>query len=115
MKNKNIYLQFIISILLIYIFSISGQSIKDSTVLIYILIFVIPTILVIDGFLYYLKYRKNLLKLIILTMLTILSLVPLIIYNTKSNTLTYFLYLTIMSIIGEIIGWIYSKIKNKKE
>jgi len=54
--------------------------------------------------------RKSLLRLVILT---ILSLIPLIIYNTESNKLNYFLGLKIMPIIGTTIGWIYSKIKKK--
>lgn len=107
-KNKNMYLQLIASILLVYALLILGKTYEDSKILIYVLIFVIPIILVIDGFFYYFKYRKDRVKLILLT---VLFLIPLIILNTKSNTLIYFLCLMIMPIIGSIIGWMHSKIK----
>lgn len=103
------YLQLIASILLIYALLILGKTFDDSMITICVLLFMIPIILVIDGFFYYFQYKKDMIKL---TLLTILFLIPLVILNTKSNTLICFLYLTIMPIVGIIISWIYSK--NKK-
>lgn len=110
LKSKlNMYMHLIVSLLCIYIFTVVSSFFDSSMIQIYIMIFFDPILLAVNGFICYYKFRQHTL---ILSLLTLLSLMPLVLFNTDSNSLYYFLYLILFLLIGLGISKIYIKIKS---